>query len=74
MEPSDPYHKVNAITPKSYSRLKDHQRTEASASETQKNSLKGANAEEQGDQKQSGNIVSGGNEEEDLDGFFASLE
>lgn len=47
---------------------------EALASETKESPLKGATAEELGDQKENGNTVSGGNEQEDLDDFFASLE
>ncbi len=74
VEPSDPYHKVNAMASKSDSQLKDHQQMEALASETKESPLKGATAEELGDQKENGNTVSGGNEQEDLDDFFASLE
>ncbi len=74
VEPSDPYHKVTAITPKSDSRLETQQKMESSGSKIGESSLGEKNIEDRGDPKESGATAGGANEEEDLDDFFASLE
>ena len=73
VEPSDPYHKVTAITSKSASRLETQQQMESSGSKIGENSLGEKNIEDQGDPKENGTTAGGANEEE-LDDFFASLE
>lgn len=74
VEPSDPYHKVTAITSKSDCWLEKQQQIESSVTQMGGNSLGEKNMEDQGDPKQNDTTAGGADAEEDLDDFFASLE